>query len=159
MLQNFHNPWLFSVCSNGDIRLIGGTGSNEGRVEVCRNKNWGTVCDDAWDNTDAAVVCRELGFPQYSEFQGLSGTIFDCFIVWLMIGCGMCIKSIFSLIMYYRCHGFLQCCIWSRKWCHRVGQCCLQWVRGEANKLPLWQPYWWLLPLSRCRCPLLYYNM
>ena len=52
------------------MRLIGGSTSFEGRVEVCWNNEWGTVCDDFWGTPDAAVTCRQLGYNIMSESDG-----------------------------------------------------------------------------------------
>ena len=45
------------------MRLADGFSPSEGRVEICQNGVWSVVCGARWNNTDARVVCRQLGFP------------------------------------------------------------------------------------------------
>ena len=49
-------------CSDYEVRLVNGSSSNEGRLEVCIQGEWGTVYDGGWEKREAQVVCRQLGY-------------------------------------------------------------------------------------------------
>ena len=51
---------MHAGCAEGEVRLFGGTDSNEGRVEICKSDKWSTMCDSKTENV-AKVVCRQLG--------------------------------------------------------------------------------------------------
>ena len=53
----------YADCVHGSVRLVGSEGEDfsEGRVEVCVNNAWGTVCNELFTPEDAEVVCGQLG--------------------------------------------------------------------------------------------------
>ena len=56
----------FSSCSDGDLRLVGGNTTNQGRLQICMNNAWGSVCDSqgTFTRSEAKVACRQLGILQ-----------------------------------------------------------------------------------------------
>lgn len=71
------NYWFFiasciivAPCANGTVRLYSDSGSyfkRYGRVQVCVNNVWGTICHHFWHEKDASVVCRMLGYSPYGN--------------------------------------------------------------------------------------------
>lgn len=55
-------------CTDGQIRLRGGLTQREGRVEICIDRVWGTICGNRWDRYEAQVVCRQLGHSTLGEY-------------------------------------------------------------------------------------------
>ena len=58
-----------SNCIEGQVRLIDENGEvdpNTGRVEICINRAWGSICGTLFDENDARVVCSQLGFPRFA---------------------------------------------------------------------------------------------
>lgn len=47
-------------CDENDLRLMNGSDSTEGRLEVCIGGRWGTICDGNWGPPEAAVACKQL---------------------------------------------------------------------------------------------------
>ena len=60
-MLNFYY-FIVEPINNGTLRLVGSNSTTEGRVQVYIGDQWVRVCDDGWDNTEAGVVCRQLGF-------------------------------------------------------------------------------------------------
>lgn len=62
-----------SCNKTGEVRLANGEYESEGRLEICANGVWGTVCNNynrrysGFDLHAAAVACRQLGYSGYGE--------------------------------------------------------------------------------------------
>ena len=52
----------------GQVRLAGGSIPNEGRVEICIQGVWGSICRNSWDDAESAIVCEQLGFQSESKY-------------------------------------------------------------------------------------------
>ena len=63
-------------CTNGELRLVGGSSEHEGNVEVCFNGRWGNICHDRWGITDAQAVCRILGYDSEAPALPTSSAYF-----------------------------------------------------------------------------------
>ena len=59
-------------CETGEVRLsdlVDSASSRQGRLEVCINKAWGTVCDSGFGQEDAETACSKLiGFSNEGEY-------------------------------------------------------------------------------------------
>ena len=61
------------MCTAGYVRLVNDTSDShlikdtvsQGRLEVCVDGSFHTVCDRRWSDVDASVLCSELGFSRY----------------------------------------------------------------------------------------------
>ena len=87
--------------TSGAVRLRGGALPGEGRVEVFYSGRWGSVCDDRWDQYDARVVCRMLGYSDALEavFSGRMGSMSDVAPIWMdNVHCRGDEESIFDCI-------------------------------------------------------------
>ena len=61
------NNTIITDCSNGDIRLVNSDSILEGRVEICYDRVWGTVCSRGWEVQDAGIACKQLGFSSSGQ--------------------------------------------------------------------------------------------
>ena len=87
-MLDYDSPFFYQLaasCIDGNVRLLQSEGVEDylkvnsevdersiGRVEVCIGGIYSTVCDDDWDNSDASVACRKMGFSPYGNIHPLS---------------------------------------------------------------------------------------
>lgn len=74
----------FSGCNDGDLRLISISSPLAGRVEVCYDGVWGTVCSREWNNADAAVACRQLGYSSYGKLVKKNFILFEDMLYFIL---------------------------------------------------------------------------
>ena len=69
-LISCHYCVLAALCKSGATRLVSEGNSHfrsYGRVEICIDQAWSTICDEYFDSSDASVICHQLGFSRYGN--------------------------------------------------------------------------------------------
>lgn len=62
--------FLFLIaCNDGDLILLDGATEMEGRIEICINNSYGSICNNRWDVLDATVACKQLEFSSISKIS------------------------------------------------------------------------------------------
>ena len=59
------NTAQFHNCTNGETRLMDGSSPNKGRLEVCLDSTWATVCGSGFNIREGVVTCKQLGYQRY----------------------------------------------------------------------------------------------
>ena len=67
LLHYFYIYIAIAPCNESDVRLMDGPSKASGRIELCHNGTWGTICSDFWDNIDASILCKQLGYSPYGN--------------------------------------------------------------------------------------------
>ena len=67
LLHYFYIYITIAPCNESDVRLRDGPSKASGRIELCHNGTWGTICSDFWDNIDASILCKQLGYSPYGN--------------------------------------------------------------------------------------------
>ena len=66
---------------------MNGSNASEGRVEVCSNYQWGTVCDDFWGTVDASVACRQAGFSARGLIEIYNNYLLNNYSIYICVKC------------------------------------------------------------------------
>ena len=100
-------------CTDGEIRLVDGLSSNVGRVEICYDNHYGTICHNGWNQQDASVVCAQLGFERegmyvYVLFVYVCVCVQMCVYIYMCVCVCVCV-CVCALVCECECaehHGF-----------------------------------------------------
>ena len=69
---------MCGVCVGSSLQLRSSSGYtrgvSSGRLEILVNNTWGTVCDDDFDDVEARIACRQLGFSGYISYSNIGSS-------------------------------------------------------------------------------------
>ena len=108
-------------CTDFSLRLVGGSTKLEGRVEMCYNNQWGTICDDRWDTPDAIVACRQLGYTGTVVIHCGKSIMYrvtcicTCNTIWVL-----CVSDIIHVHVAYCQDAFAKISWWNVLQCNHI---------------------------------------
>lgn len=61
------NTSVLTECEHGDVRLVDGQKMSKGRVEICADGHWASICNTNWGLVETEIVCKQRGLPVSGE--------------------------------------------------------------------------------------------